>query len=336
MGDILRQSLFAHMPIIRDIVYGAAAHGAQPADLCRKLKIELSDLNNSDKRADFETACLSWEYALKVTGNPLLGLHIGQSSTPSILGLVGYLMQNSSTLLEAFKQVCQYGRVATNMFDYGVEERKDEVSLTYAPSPLWLQLYPNGARQAVDQAMAGTLNVFLLLSGKKIRPVNVDFSVKRKNQLEYEETFSAPIHFNSRKNVLVFRREDLLTPVLNHDRSMFKVFEEMVRARRKSPKNFTEQIRSLILSSFHGQVPPAEVLAASMNMTLRSLQRRLADEKTSFRAVSGLIRKEIAKRLLKSTDQKVGEVAQIVGYSAPRSFRRAYKSWTRKTPSQSR
>jgi AraC-like DNA-binding protein len=338
MGDILRHTLFAHMPIIRDIVYGAAARGASPADLCRRLNIGLSDLNDSDKRTDFETACRSWEYAVKITGDPLLGLHIGESSTPSIMGLVGYLMQHSTTLLDAFRQVCEHGRVATNMFDYSITVKRDLAILAYTPAAAWLRLYPNGARQATDQAMAGTLNVFFLLSGKKIKPREVVFASKRKDRQEYERVFDTALTFGGKGNRLVFRLEDLLVPVLNHDRSLFRVFEEIVKERRtfSRPKTLRQEIQALILDEFKGQVPPLEVLASRLNMTGRSLQRRLAEENTTFRRLSGQIQKEIASRLLASTGEKVGAIASLLGYSATRSFRRAFKSWTKKAPSEVR
>jgi AraC-like DNA-binding protein len=321
------------MPIIRDIVYGAAGRGVSLHEMCAKLNINVADLDDSEKHADFETSCRAWEYAVKTTGDPLLGLHIGQSSNPSIMGLVGYLMQNSKTLLDAFKQVSEYGKIATNMFEYQVIEKNNEIILRYAPVAIWRQLYPNGARQATDQAMAGTLNVFYLLGGKKIYPQRVEV-LKRKNIQNYEQVFNAPI-VTGTVDQLVFKRDQLLVPVLRHDRSLFKVFESIIRQKRK-PVTFRERLRQLILDDFKGTTPPIEVAASKLNMTVRSLQRHLSAEDTSFREVSGQITKEIADKLLRSTNYKVADIAGILGYSAPRSFRRAYRVLTNRAPSQSR
>ncbi|HMJ68984.1 MAG TPA: AraC family transcriptional regulator ligand-binding domain-containing protein [Cyclobacteriaceae bacterium] len=322
------------MPIIRDIIYGATAQGAQVDDLCRKLGIESADLNNSDKRPSFETACLSWEYAVKATGDPMLGLHIGESATTSIMGLVGYLMQNSATLLEAFRRLSKYSRVATNMFDYRIVEKKDLVTLEYVPATIWSRLYPNGARHASEQAMAGTLNVFYLLSGRKIRPVRTELRVARRKDLhEYERVFGAVVP-GSPVNRLVFQRETLMVPVLSHDRSLLRVFEKLVKEKgsKVGQNTLAGQLRAVVMADFGGQVPPVSVLASKMNMTIRSLQRQLAAEKTCFRRISRQIREEVSNRLLSSTLEKVADVARIVGYSTPRSFRRAYKSWTKRTP----
>jgi AraC-like DNA-binding protein len=321
------------MPIIRDIVYGVVANGGSLQDMCSKLKINVADLDDSEKYADFETSCRSWEHAVKVTGDPLLGLHVGQSSNPSIMGLVGYLMQNSKTLLDAFKQVSEYGRIATNMFDYHVIERKDEIILRFSPVAIWRQLYPNGARQATDQAMAGTLNVFYLLGGKRVYPQKAEIS-KRKIARQYEEAFNAPVVVGT-TDQLIFKRAQLLEPVLRYDRSLFKAFEGLVREKRK-PVSVTGQVRQLLINEFRGATPPIEIAAAKLNISVRSLQRRLSAEKTSFRKIAGQVTKEIAERLLRSTSYKVADIAGILGYSAPRSFRRAYKELAKRAPSHSR
>jgi AraC-like DNA-binding protein len=301
MGDILRQSYFAHMPIIRDIVYGAAARGVSLHDICKKLKVDVADLDDSEKRAGFETSCRAWELAVKMTGDPQLGLHLGENTNPSILGLVGLLMQNSKTLLDAFRQVSKYGRIATNMFAYGIIETKNEVILQYTPVLVWKQLYPNGARQAVEQAKAGTLNVFYLLSGERIRPKA------------------------SKKDQLIFDREQLATPVLRYDRSLFRILEEIAR-KKGQRQTFAGQVKDIILNDFKGQVPTIEILASRLNMTVRSMQRRLEVENTTFRHISLQITKEMGARLLKSGSYKVVDVAKILGYSSPRAFRRAFKA----------
>jgi len=162
--------MFAHMPIIRDIIYGAVARGADLNELCAKLDLSAYDLNDSDKKLDFKQAYLSWEFALKITSDPLLGLHIGESTNPSIMGLVGHLMQSSPTLKDAFQSVCQYGEVATDMFKYRMVQSREEIALRFEPHSIWVETSPTSARQAVEQAMAGTLHAFYLLGGKTVWP----------------------------------------------------------------------------------------------------------------------------------------------------------------------
>src|SRR5690349_7388628 len=162
--------MFAHMPIIRDIVYGAANRGASLSVLCEVLQITVEDLSDSEIKLDFDRACKTWEHSVHLTKDNLLGLHIGESSTTSILGMVGNLMQSSPDLLSAFETMTQFSSMVTDMFRYSIKVSGDEVLLTFEPAALWMSTSPQSARHATEQAMSGTLHVFYLLTGKKIKP----------------------------------------------------------------------------------------------------------------------------------------------------------------------
>lgn len=326
------------MPIVREIITGAVRHGAPLDVLCRKVGIAPADIYRSDEHPGFEKACLAWEHAVTLTKNPLLGLHLGEQASPSILGLIGYLMQNSETLGEAFAQVAAYGKVATNMFTYSMRTQGDSTVLRFEPATLWKKLYPNGARQATDQAMAGTLNVFRQLSGRPLFPQTVKLSNARRAEREYERVFQVQPSFKQPYDELYFTREQMRVPVLAHDRTLFKAFEAMVAEQRKRKKagSFPAQVTRFVVEECGGQVPSLDVLAARFNMTARTLQRRLTEGGTTYRELTSTIKVDIASRLLRSTDQKVSEIAAVLGYSGPRAFRRAFLETTGRTPEGAR
>ena len=51
-----------------------------------------------------------------------------------------------------------------------------------------------------------------------------------------------------------------------------------------------------------------------------------------MRGLLGEVRRELAQHLLRDTDLTVTEVADILGYSAPTVFARAFRGWTKKNP----
>lgn len=83
---------------------------------------------------------------------------------------------------------------------------------------------------------------------------------------------------------------------------------------------------------FKGQIPTVEEAAAAMNMTVRTLQRKLTEEQTSFRQIANEVKKEISLQLMKNAN--LTEVADVLGYSDLPAFRRAFKSWTKSTPKE--
>jgi len=328
--------MFAHMPIIRDILYGAARHGANLQSLCRDLKLSVGDLSRSDSVVDFKTAYTAWEYAVSETGDKYLGLRLGTSTTPAILGIVGHLMQNCRTLHEAFGQVCAFSALATDMFTYTMTDKGEHTVLTFAPAAAWVRVSPATSRQAADQAMAGCLNVFYLLSGIRLQPERATVTHNRTVQRDrYTHIFGANVQFGAKTNTLVFLRDALQQQLQQYDRSLLFTFQALAQKqlrKRKLTKSFAGEVAEYMRYEFATEVPPLEVIASRMNMSVRTFQRRLAGENQNYRDLAEKVSKELAMSLLTSGNMRIADVARSMGYSEPSAFRRAFKRWTKSSP----
>ncbi|HRF35456.1 MAG TPA: AraC family transcriptional regulator [Cyclobacteriaceae bacterium] len=327
------------MPIIRDILFGAANRGARLSVLCHAIGIVPEELNDSEKYLDFDRAILSWQVAVKETKDPLLGLHLGEQTNPSILGLIGHLMQNCHTVFASFQSVSRYSELATDMFFYRWRQVKADIILSFEPNELWLHSSEKTARQATEQAMSGTMNVFKQLAGKSILPKRVAFAFpKPTSRKEYERIFQCNVEFNAKANQLVFDEAAIQVTVVSYDRSLHALFSQLIQDRfestRKRKTNFADQVRALLMKEFRTQIPSLEVVASLMNMTPRTFQRMLSENDTTYRKLSTQLQKDVAIHLIKNSKSKVVEIASIMGYADARSFRRAFKMWTDKLPSE--
>ncbi|MFZ6843579.1 helix-turn-helix transcriptional regulator [Undibacterium sp. RuTC16W] len=79
----------------------------------------------------------------------------------------------------------------------------------------------------------------------------------------------------------------------------------------------------------------AQDIAFALGLSPRSLHRLLVREGTSYQHVTEMVRMERAKRLLITT-LSMEDIAEKLGYSDARSFRRAFQRWTSLTPSEFR
>lgn len=100
--------------------------------------------------------------------------------------------------------------------------------------------------------------------------------------------------------------------------------EPTVPASRPFSERAAEKIR-LILAS--GPVQ-ASTLARALHMSVRTLQRRLDAEGTSFQVLFDAVRGEIARQRLEQPTSSVTEVARQLGYENRRAFLRAFRRWT--------
>jgi AraC-like DNA-binding protein len=82
----------------------------------------------------------------------------------------------------------------------------------------------------------------------------------------------------------------------------------------------------------HGPISE-DVAARLLAIGPRTLQRALKTEGTSFREVRLRFVEQRALSLLSETDTPIEEIAKVLGYSEPRSFRRVIKGWTGLSPS---
>jgi AraC-like DNA-binding protein len=71
-------------------------------------------------------------------------------------------------------------------------------------------------------------------------------------------------------------------------------------------------------------------------MSERTLQRRLATEDIKFQALLDQVRNKLAHEYLSGTQLSIHEIAALLGFSDAANFRRAFKRWNKRAPSEVR
>jgi AraC-like DNA-binding protein len=110
---------------------------------------------------------------------------------------------------------------------------------------------------------------------------------------------------------------------------------EAVLGRSPSDGRLAARIRQDLMS-VGGRAPRIETMAERHNQSSRSLTRRLADHRTSYRRLVQEVRYSIARDLLLHSDQPVAAIANRLGYSDPANFGRAFRRWCGVSPGQVR
>ena len=97
-------------------------------------------------------------------------------------------------------------------------------------------------------------------------------------------------------------------------------------------QSFSCQVSHLIASRIGLNSLSLPAIAAEMGLPPRSFQRRLAEERTSFRRLVRDHRRSLAEALIKNHAGSVTSVAHTVGYAETAVLSRAFKSWTGTSP----
>jgi AraC-like DNA-binding protein len=134
---------------------------------------------------------------------------------------------------------------------------------------------------------------------------------------------------------LTFSAEDAARPFLTANEPMWEFFEPDLRRRLSeldAGSTVTERVRAVLLELLPAGEATMEIVARRLVLSARTLQRRLQDEGTSFRAVLDSTRERLARHYLSSSALPAAEISFLLGYEDPNSFYRAFHGWTGDTP----
>lgn len=169
------------------------------------------------------------------------------------------------------------------------------------------------------------------LAGGRLPVQRFDFAFPRPpHASSYEQLFPGTVMFEQPSSAFWFNSRYLQTPV-RRDEGALRNFLVDAQARivfpRRDADSLQERVRAHLLQE-QPRWPSLESCAAALNMAVSTLQRRLAQDGGSFRAVKDSMRRDIAMARLNSSTVPLAALAGELGFSDSAAFQRAFKDWT--------
>jgi AraC-like DNA-binding protein len=325
-----------NMTIVRPIIMAAVDAGASLPELCREAGIDAALINDRQAQITLEQRYRILTACEKLTGEPHLGLIAGQTISPMILGLAGHLMETSPTMRDAMLGLVRFSATFSSQITFTWEDAVESTSLIVEATPIWEENSPETVRVPVDLIMSSSIFLFKLLGGRMIKPLAVRYRYPSpKDTLMFQHMLRVAPEWKCARNEISFRKSDLDLPVVGHNPELNQHFQQMLEKKLADVTNdqsIADAVYRVILTHYRFMLPGLPEVAAHLNMTARTLQRKLSAEGTSFQRVSDRVRRELSIGLLANQRITVAEVAYKMGYSEPAAFQRAFKQWTGSTP----
>ena len=295
-----------------------------------------SDLGDSETRIAYSAFVGLIERAAMLLGEPAYGLKLGTRHDVRDNGLLGFIALNSPTLGDALANVERYVAVTNEGIDAVFEHDSQGKALRFREADPALR----GLRHNSEHSAARIAKAALELTRRKAFPLRVDFMHGRPNAaIDYEAVLGCPVRFHAEWDGVVFASETLGLPVSGADRKLLQVLESACRriiGQRPRQQDLIHSVREYVVQHLAKGAAPFEAVARHVGMSGKTLERRLGERGTSYRALVDGVRFGLAKHYLVDTDFRLQQIAYLLGYSEPAPLVRAFRRWAGRTPRQYR
>jgi AraC-like DNA-binding protein len=313
------------------MVCTAEARGIDTTPVLARAGLSRALLEDPDTRIPAPTVIQVWDTLRELTADAALQLAAPTSLPFGAYRVIDYLVGASATVGDGFRSFARFFQLITEAATLEIECEDDEYRLRLST--------PGGGGVPpvyVDYVFAA------LISRVRMR-ICPDLRIKRvelqrpapENVTRYAEVFGTQIVFGASHDRLSFTDEQWNVPTESPDAALAHLLEEHARIlSQRTPRStvgLSTEVEQAIGAAPSG-AGSAEHVARALNVSVRTLQRKLVASGTTFRQISDDVRGRLAVGYLADARVSIAEVAFLLGFSDQSSFNRAFRRWTGESP----
>ncbi|HEY2678769.1 MAG TPA: AraC family transcriptional regulator [Steroidobacteraceae bacterium] len=314
---------------VKAICRAADAAGCDSAALLAAAGLEAKELDGPTSRCPLPSSLRLWKVALEATGDPAFGLKVASHIRPTSFHAMSYGMSASSTLKEAFERAQRYCHIVSDAVDY-------EFYLSGSEYHFVISTSAELGDAPIDAVVGLYLRMCRSLIGREYSPLRVEFRRSRPAKIDdFLRLLRAPLLFDQPQTRLIFDRDSIERPLdggnpelaRHNDAIALQYLSQIDR------QNVQARVREVLTQRLARGEPSQEDIAELLNMSARTLQRKLGEAGTTYKEILDDTRRALALAYLSVPRHSVSEVTYLLGFSAGSCFTRAFRRWTGQSPS---
>lgn len=310
------------------------SYGVDPRSVIGESDFSPEIEGRAGRRVSFDRYDELRTHAADLIRDPLIGLRSAEHLHPSHFGALGYAWMASSSLLTGIRRIVRYGRMFNEHETWSVVEGPAELELTAV-----IDLEVRRPDEVGDALIAGMTALCRLNYGQELNPERVTLTRSAPEDTgPWFSFFRCPVIFGSDANCLVLSAKKAAKVLPGSDPQLVSLLERVIE--RSLASLDRDDIVNRARVEIVDQLPSGDVsevsVAEALDMTTRTLHRRLRDRGETFRSILAGVRKELVRGYIGDPSLNLTEIAFLLGYSDSSSFSRAFRGWFGQSPTQMR
>jgi AraC-like DNA-binding protein len=309
----------------------AAGFAIDAASVLEGTAIDEAALSAPDTRIAMRDHNRMLENCYVLSGEPGFALYYGSRISVAALGVLGYALMCCRNIHELVEVLGRYHRLISGSFHISIDPGSDVLAVRLLGGMLEAEVQPVDC-EIFFSAAAASLRQLCQFSGDALH-ASVVYGDPGHGEL-YRSLICPDVRFGAAENCLSIDRRWLDVPLQFANPTLLKLYrqqcEEMLANMRRSA-GFTGDVRRFLLST-PGRFPGLEEAAGHLHVSARTLRRRLEEEGNTYQRIVHELRRQLAETYLRESMLSIGEIADMLGYHDISNFRRAFISWTGRSP----
>tara|TARA_B110000967_G_C18769820_1_gene502452 strand:+ start:82 stop:1083 length:1002 start_codon:yes stop_codon:yes gene_type:complete len=315
--------------LVRLAYKGLVNLGVDADEVLRRSGLDPAELYQANLRTKFSGQPRFWKAAVELSGDPCIGLHLGEEMPVYKGQILEYLFLSSQTFGDGLRRVLNYQRLISDALHGQVTE---------TPSPCltsYFSEHQHATSHLAEAMVLGLIKGFQAVTDGTFKPEKIVFNHPPNTDIaEYQRIFQCPVEFNAKSFQLFFPASMLSYRSLYAEPELLNLHIQAADQHLAvlQQQDLITEVRSQLGALLESGETTLANVANRLGVTPRHLRHQLDLAGTSFQRLLNDYRNRLARRLLSQTDEGISEIVYLTGFSEPSTFYRAFRRWEGTTP----
>lgn len=263
--------------------------------------------------------------AVEMTGDPALGLKLGQRLNWGAYGALGQAMLNSPSLREATGLITEYMGLLGMSVPWKIHRAEGRCFIGAGD-----QKGVTDKRFLFEVLCASLYAIITTLLQRQSLSFRIEFPYQKPGYAQqYDAMFGQDLRYDCPVGRISYPLSLESVVLKTHNPTLFSLYRNECE-RLLSIATGSSITRKVLqrLRQTEDSFPSSVEMAAALNINVRTLRLQLKHENATYRELLNKARAERATYLLKYTGEPMPKIARAVGFESVSSFLSAYRRWT--------